>query len=163
MKKTTKVISAVLSAAIAVVASAAMAVSASASQYRYVENHEKVNCMHRWIENEEAVFSVKVQKAEHRMAYCTVTSKNADNELFAYIDLNTAANEGICKSFQNAYAKFDYSDDQYDYFHVYADITEFDTASIKVYYGQYGDRAMATDTSIGSYDEGNGFFLDKNA
>ena len=37
----------------------------------------------------------------------------------------------------------------------------YDAVGVKVYFSQYADRQMATDTAIGSMTEGNGYWLGK--
>lgn len=161
MKKTTKVISAVLASAIAVVASAAMAVSASASQYMYSENRNTVDCIHRWYDadRDEAVFVVKTHRGEHSMAYCTVTSASEDKTTVASLSFTQMGNGGGAT--ENVVAHFEGSDEEYDYYNVYAYLNEYDNASIKVYFSQYCERSMATDTFNGSMTEGNGFIVSK--
>lgn len=161
MKKSVKVISGILSAAIAVVASAAMAVTANASQYMYSENHKTVDCIHRWYDSarDEAVFVVKTHRGEHSMAYFTVTSTSEDKTTVASLSLTEMYRGGGAT--ENVFANYEGSDEEYDYYNVYADLTEYNNASIKVYFSQYCERSMATDTSNGSMTEGSGFIVSK--
>ena len=161
MKKTVKVISGILSAAVAVCARTAMAITANASQYMFSENHSTVDCIHRWYdaEHDSAVFVVKTHRGEHSTAYCTVTSTSEDKTTEAYLSFTQMGRGGA--SNQNVVAHFEGSDEEYDYYNVYAYMTEYDNASIKVYFSQYCERAMATDTSNGSMTEGNGFAVRK--
>lgn len=162
MKKTTKVIGAVLSAVTAVSMSAAVAMTASASQYVYVENHNKIDCMHRYFENDKAVFVVKAMKADNRNAYFTVTSASDDGDktVVAELEINQLVNGGGAT--ENIFAHHDYSDETYDYFKVYADLgDEYDTVSLKAYFSLYADKEMATDAAYGSLAEGSGYVLAK--
>lgn len=161
MKKTTKVISGIISAAMVVSVGATMALTANASQYMFSENHQTVDRIHRWYdgEHDSAVFVVKTHRGDHSTAYCTVTSASDDKTTEAYLSFTQMGRGGAGN--ENVVAHFEGSDDEYDYYNVYAYLTDYDSASIKVYFSQYCERSMATDTSNGSMTEGNGFVVRK--
>lgn len=160
MKKTTKVIGAVLSAIMTVSAVSALSMTASASEYTRIENHSKVNCIHRYIENGKAVFEVKALKGAQSV-YVNVESKTG-----GYMDLNNTValkvNETVTVA--NAAAAYEGSDDGYDYFKVTVDSenggVKFLSVNVKAYRDNFADRTKDTDTNDGKTQDGTGYELD---
>ena len=148
MKKTTKVIGAVLSAIMTVSAVSALSMTASASEYTRIENHSKV------------VFEVKALKGAQSV-YVNVESKTG-----GYMDLNNTValkvNETVTVA--NAAAAYEGSDDGYDYFKVTVDSenggVKFLSVNVKAYRDNFADRTKDTDTNDGKTQDGTGYELD---
>ena len=150
-------------AAMTAISAGAEETAACMSQYAYRENHNSVDCMHRYKENGSAVFVIKTEKKVHSEAHVDVLMKSGDEVKTSQIKLE--ANGGCCTD-EGIFEYYESSDEKFDYFKVIVDYNDYygnsyDAVGVKVYFSQYADRQMATDTAIGSFTEGNGYWLSK--
>ena len=160
MKKTAKVISAILSTAIAVSASAAVAVSACASQYTYSENHNRISCTNGYVDNGKAVYSVKASKGAHTSASVKVKSITG-----GYMDMNKeiALKADTDTTDANVTVTYQGSDEAFDYFNITVDNNNggvrYYAVNLTAYWSQYGEKAKDTNNGIGQTADGAGYEL----
>ena len=150
-------------AAMTAISAGAEETTACSSQYAYRENHNSVECMHRYNENGSAVFVIKTEKRVNSEAHVDVLLKSGDEVKTSQIKLK--ADSG-CWTDEGIFEYYESSDEKFDYFKVVVDYNDaygnnYDAVGVKVYFSQYADRQMATDAAIGSFTEGNGYWLSK--
>lgn len=148
MKKRTKVIGVLLAAVSAV---SAMAMTANASQYEYIENHNKINCMHTYHENGNAIVKIRASKNAESVSVDIKSETGGYVSMRNEISLNSSSSRTEVS--KNATLSYLDSDENYNYFLLTVKPESggiiFNQINVKAYATNGPDRSKDTNTSDG--------------
>ncbi|MDE7390024.1 MAG: hypothetical protein K2M82_03690 [Lachnospiraceae bacterium] len=150
MKKTTKILSAVVLCAVMLVMSVVPAFAAT-SDVTYVENHSVIDCTNRYKNNYGiCYFTIKLPK-NVPLIYCYLSFTRD------YKGNDTTPKSTVLSNYK--YMTYLYSDETSDYYELVSSKMGDEGVGIKLYCEYNGGYYMATDTSNGSTTEGSGYWL----